>query len=99
MIRKYKRCTVAGTKTDLENGRKTSCRETVIYMEGQDPLRLAMLRNPELLGCNRYRITTPEDAFYMHVRQEYNTMQLEEDMKTYGYKDMRNKWSDPEYRW
>lgn len=100
MNRTYLICKVKGLITDSDNGKRTSCVETVIYTPDQDPLRLAMLRNPELAACHRYKISTPETAFNIHIREEANTMQPnEETMKSYGYKNLTNKWNDPEYRW
>lgn len=100
MIKRYQICRVKGMKTDSENGKRTSCVETVIFTEGQDPLQLALLRNPEMAACHRYRISTPEDAFSLQIQQESNTMKTrEETIQEYGYKNLTNRWNDPEYRW
>lgn len=54
MIEHWERSVVSGT------GENISASETVIHRRGEDVLRMAMRRNPELAACGRVEIRTAE---------------------------------------
>lgn len=102
MRRYYIKWKVTGTEKS-ENGKGKSWTETGICLEEQDPLQLALQRNNHLLKCNRFTIET-EDAFHIRTRleQQQTAEDIMETRKRYGrseFRDLRNKWQDPEFFW
>ena len=100
MIRHYMKFQVTGTET-LDNGREISWTETGICTEDQDPVRMAILRNPDMIRCHRFGVNI-RPAFSEEVQNvkfcgkrgimKDRKMRVEFE----GYRDMRNKWNDPE---
>lgn len=97
MKRNYLRTTIWGT--GYVNGREISCKETVIYQEGQDPLQLAMKRNSEMPLCYRFWTEVPERAFSIDVEEMEKPGAVKQEPKMFIYRDMRNKWREIERIW
>lgn len=64
MIERWQKTTVTGYSREA----KKDFRETVLHMRGADALGMAMRRNPDLPGCDKFWIRT-EEAFQI-LREE-----------------------------
>ena len=62
MIEHWQRSVVTGS------GENVNVREVILHKRGQDPMNLAMRRNPALAGCSRFAMDT-EEAF-TQIREE-----------------------------
>lgn len=54
MIEHWQRSVVSGS------GETVNAREEILHRRGQDPLNMAMRRNPSMAGCNTINIFTTE---------------------------------------
>ena len=100
MIRNYMRFQVTGTEIS-DHGSEISWTETGICTEDQDPVLLAILRNPDMIRCHRFGVNI-RPAFSEEVQNvksggkrgimKNRKMRVEFE----GYRDLRNRWNDPE---
>ena len=95
MVLHYKRFQVTGSQKS-ENGSARSWTETGICREDQDPLMIAMARNNDLLKCSRFKVRE-EPAIEEEVEDPERAEYVPPMVK--GYKNLTNRWSDPEYCW
>lgn len=102
MRRYYDRWKVTGTEKSGD-GKERSWTETGLCLETQDPLQLAMARNNHMLKCQKFKVER-EPAFHIRDQLEKQT-KADQTMlvrNKYGrseFRDLSNKWQDPEFFW
>ena len=98
MIRNYVNFKVTGTEI-LDHGSSISWTETGICTEDQDPVLLAMRRNPDMVRCNRISVSILSGFSIETQNTKDRKRKITRHMgrEEYdGYKDLRNRWDDPE---